>query len=259
MENSKISKILRILKDFQDLRIDKDSKHFQESHFHSIHFISYFSKTFDYTEESKPQIAAKLKSVLCSAAIHGHDSLVLSAWGCGAFKNPPFGQSKLWREILFDDKEFEGKFKKIVFAIFDDHNTGKPHNPMGNYLPFLERFGITKRRISEFVESMNQNEVDDDDEEKGNDDDDDNGGDTFDSLKAIFEGISENEKTRDLEYEAVRDQFGGNMAALNVLYCGGWKRSSDGARLQLERKRMQIANDVYQQLMQHEKEVNEVK
>lgn len=208
-----------------------------------------FTKQFDYTQDSKPEITNKLKAVLRTAFINGHDSVVLSAWGCGAFRNPPVGQAKLWKELLFNDEEFKGKFKKIVFAIFDDHNTGKAHNPFGNYLPFLETFGITQNRISEFVDSMNRNEsVDGGDDEEMKEED---GGDIFENLKSVFEGISESEKTRDLEYDVVSEKLGGNSAAINVLYCGGWKRTSDGSRLRLESKRIQIAGDVYQQLIQY--------
>ena len=35
-------------------------------------------------------------------------------------------------------KEYEGVFKKIIFAVIDDKNTGKSHNPEGNYKPFVE-------------------------------------------------------------------------------------------------------------------------
>lgn len=32
---------------------------------------------------------------------------------------------------------------KITFAILDDHNAGKQHNPDGNYKPFVEVFGAS--------------------------------------------------------------------------------------------------------------------
>ena len=31
-------------------------------------------------------------------------------------------------------------FKKIYFAIFDDHNSRKKHNPEGNFMPFKREF-----------------------------------------------------------------------------------------------------------------------
>jgi uncharacterized protein (TIGR02452 family) len=65
--------------------------------------------------------------------------LVLGAFGCGAFANPPKHMAKIFREV-FMEKEFKNKFKSVVFAIYEDHNSGKAHNPNGNVLPFLEVF-----------------------------------------------------------------------------------------------------------------------
>jgi uncharacterized protein (TIGR02452 family) len=69
---------------------------------------------------------------------------VLSAFGCGAFANPPNHIARLFKEVFLED-EFLGVFKYIVFAIYEDHNSSKAHNPYGNVLPFLEVFdGGTK-------------------------------------------------------------------------------------------------------------------
>jgi len=67
------------------------------------------------------------------------DCLVLGAFGCGAFANPPNHMAELFKEVLLE-KEFIKKFKFIVFSIFEDHNSNKRHNPNGNVLPFLEVF-----------------------------------------------------------------------------------------------------------------------
>jgi hypothetical protein len=45
----------------------------------------------------------------------------------------------LFKEV-FGESEFHGFFKYIVFAIYEDHNSSKEHNPYGNLLPFLEVF-----------------------------------------------------------------------------------------------------------------------
>lgn len=37
-------------------------------------------------------------------------------------------------------QQFNDVFKCIVFAIIDDHNSKKAHNPMGNIEPFGEIF-----------------------------------------------------------------------------------------------------------------------
>ena len=71
---------------------------------------------------------------------HGYEVAVLSAFGCGAFRNPPGHVAELFAEIL-EEKEFEGHFSTLVFAIIDDHNSGKDHNPEGNVWPFQRVFG----------------------------------------------------------------------------------------------------------------------
>lgn len=85
----------------------------------------------------------KIKSIFRIAIIKGHTKLVLGAFGCGAFCNPPKHVALLFKEVL-DLPEFKNAFEEICFAILDDGNTGKQHNPEGNYKPFLEVFGDGK-------------------------------------------------------------------------------------------------------------------
>jgi hypothetical protein len=49
------------------------------------------------------------------------DILILSALGCGAFKNPPSHISLIFLETI--KTIFDGYFKKIIFAIYDDSNS----------------------------------------------------------------------------------------------------------------------------------------
>ena len=37
-------------------------------------------------------------------------------------------------------QSFHYQFKRIVFAIFDDHNAHQTHNPDGNFKPFYDVF-----------------------------------------------------------------------------------------------------------------------
>lgn len=83
----------------------------------------------------------KIRTVFRIALRHRHDSLVLGAWGCGAFCNPPRHMARLFHEVM-REREFKNKFKKIVFAIIEDHNSRKAHNPEGNLLPFQREFQI---------------------------------------------------------------------------------------------------------------------
>jgi len=81
----------------------------------------------------------KIRTMLRIAINNGHDSAVLSAFGCGAFGNPPKHMAELFHEVFHED-EFRNKMKLIVFSIIDDHNARKAHNPEGNILPFLREF-----------------------------------------------------------------------------------------------------------------------
>ena len=64
---------------------------------------------------------------------------MLSAFGCGAFRNPPKHMAILFKEV-FNENEFRNQFKLVVFALLDDHNSWKEHNPEGNILPFHKEF-----------------------------------------------------------------------------------------------------------------------
>ncbi|CAF1026916.1 unnamed protein product [Adineta steineri] len=75
----------------------------------------------------------KIENIFAIAYHHKHDSLVLSALGCGAFKNPPDHVAELFMSVI---EQYAGFFKTIIFAIIDDHNTGRHFNREGNFKPF---------------------------------------------------------------------------------------------------------------------------
>lgn len=81
----------------------------------------------------------KIRTILRIGLKHGHDSLVLGALGCGAFRNPPRHIAKLFHEVI-EEQEFKNKYKYIVFAILEDHNSHKEHNKEGNFKPFKNEF-----------------------------------------------------------------------------------------------------------------------
>jgi len=83
----------------------------------------------------------KMRTILRIACLNGHDSIVLSAFGCGAYRNPPKHVAELFKAV-FEESEFKNRFRRVTFAIIDDYNAGKEHNPDGNYLPFKRAFGI---------------------------------------------------------------------------------------------------------------------
>uniref|UniRef100_A0A7S1NEX5 Microbial-type PARG catalytic domain-containing protein n=1 Tax=Eutreptiella gymnastica TaxID=73025 RepID=A0A7S1NEX5_9EUGL len=87
--------------------------------------------------------AARLRRSICTffnvALEYKHDSMVLSALGCGAFCNPPAHVAEIFAEVL-QLPQYEGAFRHVTFAIFDDHNARRAHNPEGNVAPFRRCF-----------------------------------------------------------------------------------------------------------------------
>jgi hypothetical protein len=73
----------------------------------------------------------KIRRIFLIALEKGHDSLVLGALGCGAFQNPPKHIAELFEEVIH---EFAGRFKMIIFAVIDDHNSSS------NYKIFQRHF-----------------------------------------------------------------------------------------------------------------------
>ena len=77
-------------------------------------------------------------ALILGAAVHAEcDAVVLSAFGCGAFGNPPEIVAKLFRMELA-----RSPLRLAVFCIRDDHNASHSHNPRGNVRPFEEVFGL---------------------------------------------------------------------------------------------------------------------
>jgi uncharacterized protein (TIGR02452 family) len=59
----------------------------------------------------------RILKVFAVAERHGHKSLVLGAWGCGAFGNDGNEIAKLFRKAL--EENFRGAFEYVLFAITD--------------------------------------------------------------------------------------------------------------------------------------------
>ncbi len=78
----------------------------------------------------------KIRSIFRVAKVKGKMKLVLGAFGCGAYGNPPELVAEVFKEILAEP-EFDGAFSEICFAILEDHNSPAG----GNYAPFAKVFG----------------------------------------------------------------------------------------------------------------------
>ncbi len=85
--------------------------------------------------ESGDLLRGRIRRVLSIARAYGHGTVVLGAWGCGAFHNDVHRTAVDFRHVL--ESEFHGSFGDVVFAITD-------WSPERKYLgPFRDVFAPT--------------------------------------------------------------------------------------------------------------------
>ena len=91
--------------------------------------------------EAGDLLQKRIHRVLAVARAYGYDTLVLGAWGCGAFSNDPHRTARDFRHAL--ETEFSGAFSEVVFAITD-------WSPERRFLgPFRDIFSpLTEQRHS---------------------------------------------------------------------------------------------------------------
>ena len=82
-----------------------------------------------------PIIKNRMRTIFRIAIDNKQINLVLSAWGCGAYRNPPEHIAILFKEILNED-EFVGVFAIIIFAIIEKDIA----NQKSNYNVFRKVF-----------------------------------------------------------------------------------------------------------------------
>lgn len=84
--------------------------------------------------ESGDLLQIRIWRILAIARAFGYSSLVLGAWGCGAFGNDPERTARDFRTAL--ETEFAGSFSDVVFAIAD-------WSPQRKFLgPFRDVFAV---------------------------------------------------------------------------------------------------------------------
>ncbi len=67
--------------------------------------------------EIRNAMERRIRKVLSIAAAHGHEALVLGAWGCGVFGNDTEEVAELFHRALA--YHFQGVFAKVLFAVLD--------------------------------------------------------------------------------------------------------------------------------------------
>lgn len=86
------------------------------AYFHQIGVLSAAAYEEPVVNDNyRRNMAKKIDALLTAAWATGHQRLVLSAWGCGAFKNPPEEVSKMFNSALRG--KFSGRFKEVIFAL----------------------------------------------------------------------------------------------------------------------------------------------
>lgn len=107
-----------------------------------------------YTNQAalKELFKSRIKNIFEAALDNGAEVLVLGAFGCGAFKNPPEIVAKAFHEVI-EENAYHTKFKRIVFAIKSTVGDD-PYMACPNITAFEEEFyGLSaegnKRRFSD--------------------------------------------------------------------------------------------------------------
>lgn len=81
---------------------------------------------------------SRIKNIFNVALENNIDVLILGAFGCGAFKNPPDVVAKAFKEVVFENG-YNNCFKKIIFAIKNSNNND-PYDPCPNLMEFERAF-----------------------------------------------------------------------------------------------------------------------
>ena len=93
----------------------------------ALRFPKLNESSYDFgNDDERCLMETKIRILLYSAAKNGNDCIILSAWGCGAYRCPPKAVAKMFKKIL---EEFAGVFRETPFAILGY-----------NFLPFDNEF-----------------------------------------------------------------------------------------------------------------------
>jgi hypothetical protein len=68
-------------------------------------------------QEERAMMRERMQTILRIAAYYGHQDISLGSFGVGpGFRNPARRVAELWQELLFQEPEFQGLFKNVIFA-----------------------------------------------------------------------------------------------------------------------------------------------
>lgn len=84
------------------------------------------------------QFKSRIRNILEAALEHEVQVLILGAFGCGAFGNPPKVVARAFREVL-EEMRYQGAFARVVFAIKSSVG-GDPYTVCPNIAAFQQEF-----------------------------------------------------------------------------------------------------------------------
>jgi uncharacterized protein (TIGR02452 family) len=72
----------------------------------------------DEKTKIRATMQTRIEKILAIALEHKNEAIVLGAFGCGVFGNRAVDIAQIFKQVLNDIK-FKGKFKKVIFAVYD--------------------------------------------------------------------------------------------------------------------------------------------
>jgi len=95
------------------------------------------------------EVRQRIVAMLEMCRTHGHVDLVLGAWGCGAFRNPPEHVAQIFHQVLRSAR-FQHAFRRVVFAVWDP-----PQARFPNFRRFARAWKAETKAYRARVEAAN--------------------------------------------------------------------------------------------------------
>ena len=109
-----------------------------KSHYAGVDELSYRADDGGFTPEGEEIMLNKIRTIFRMGVEHGKDSLILGAFGCGAYRLSSEHVAPLFTRVM-NEPEFKNKFKLLVFAILE--RSRRPQGLDGHFAPFYHEFG----------------------------------------------------------------------------------------------------------------------
>lgn len=109
-----------------------------KTHYADVNELSYRSDDGGFTTEGREIMLNKIRTIFRMGIEHGKDTLILGAFGCGAYALLPSKVASLFR-VVMEEAEFKNKFKLLVFAILE--RARRSQGTEGHFAPFYREFG----------------------------------------------------------------------------------------------------------------------